>query len=63
MINQLLGPVFNLMGDGGFRSLSHAWLFVKTANLVEILLVVILFIAGMFIHLPGGDESEPVDKS
>jgi hypothetical protein len=63
MINQLLGPVWDLMGNGGFRSLSHAWLFVKTANLIEILLVVILFIVGMFVNLPGGDESDQAGKA
>jgi hypothetical protein len=63
MINQLWGPVFNLTGDGGFRSLSHAWLFVKTSNLIEILLVIILFIGGMFIHLPGGDATEEAHGS
>ncbi len=53
MANQLIGPIFDLMWDGGYKAFSHAWLFVKAANLVEIVLVVVLFVAGMFVNLPG----------
>jgi hypothetical protein len=62
MLNQLWGPVFDLTGNGGFRSLSHAWWFVKTANLIEIVLVILLFVGGMFLHLPGGDSTEEVEE-
>ncbi len=53
MASQLIGPIFDLMGDGGYKAFTHAWLFVKAANLVEIVLVVALFVAGMFVNLPG----------
>jgi hypothetical protein len=54
VINQLWGPVWDLVGDGSFKAFSHAWLFIKAANLVEVVLVVVLFVGGMFVHLPGG---------
>jgi hypothetical protein len=58
VINQLWGPVWNLVGHGGFKAFSHAWLFIKAANLVEVVLVVVLFVGGMFVHLPGGELKE-----
>ena len=54
MINQLWGPVWNLVGDGGFSAFTFSWVLVKYANLIEIVLVVVLFVAGMYINLPGG---------
>jgi hypothetical protein len=53
VINQIWGPLFDLMGDGGFKAFSHAWLFIKAANLVEVVLVVVLFVVGMFVNIPG----------
>jgi hypothetical protein len=66
VINQLWGPVWNLVGNGGFKAFSHAWLFIKAANLVEVVLVVVLFVGGMFLHLPGGkltEEAQPPGTS
>jgi hypothetical protein len=63
MINQLWGPVWDLVGNGGFKAFSHAWLFIKAANLVEVVLVVVLFVGGMFVHLPGGRVKEHAQQS
>lgn len=57
MVNQLWGPFVNLVGDGGFKAFSHSWVFVKAGNLIEILLVVALFVGGMFVNLPAGKGS------
>jgi len=54
MINQLWGPVFDLVGDGGFKAVSFSWVLIKWGNLIEIILVVLLFVGGMFVNLPGG---------
>jgi hypothetical protein len=63
MINQLWGPIWDLVGDGGFKAFSHAWLFIKAANLVEVVIVVILCVGGMFVHLPGGKQKEEAQQS
>ena len=52
MIHQLWGPFFDLMGNGGFSSVSFGWVLIKIPNLIEIILVVLLFLAGAFINLP-----------
>ena len=52
----------NLVGNGGFKAFSHAWLFIKAANLVEVVLVVVLFLGGMFVHLPGGKVTGEADR-
>lgn len=52
VLNQLWGPFFDLVGNGGFSSLSFGWVLIKIPNLIEIILVVVLFVAGMFINLP-----------
>jgi hypothetical protein len=52
VIQQLWGPVWDLVGDGGFASVSLGWVLIKIPNLIEIILVVVLFVAGMFINLP-----------
>ena len=62
VINQLWGPLVNLVGNGGFKAFSHAWLFIKAANLVEVVLVVVLFLGGMFVHLPGGKVTGEADR-
>jgi hypothetical protein len=55
---QLWGPIFDLTGNGGFKAFSHSWVFIKAANLVEVILVVLLFVVGMFVNIPGR-EIEP----
>ena len=52
MIHQLWGPFWDLVGNGGFASVSFGWVLIKISNLIEIILVVVLFVAGMFINLP-----------
>jgi len=54
MIHQLWGPLFDLVGDGGYNAWTFSWFFFKVANLIEMILVVLIFVAGMFINLPGG---------
>ena len=54
MIVQLWGPVFNLVGDGGFKAFTFSWFTLKYSNVIEMILVVLIFVAGMFINLPGG---------
>jgi hypothetical protein len=58
MIDQLWGPVFDLVGDGGFSAATFSWFTLKTSNIIEMILVVLLFAAGMFLNLPGG-KTEP----
>jgi hypothetical protein len=52
MINQLWGPVFDLVGNGGFNAWTFSWFTLKYANVIEMILVVLIFVAGMFINLP-----------
>jgi hypothetical protein len=54
MIHQLWGPVFDLVGDGGFTAWTFSWFFLKVGNVIEMILVVVIFLAGMFVNLPGG---------
>lgn len=54
MIHQLWGAVFNLVGNGGFTAWTFSWFTLKIGNLIEMILVVLIFVAGMFINLPGG---------
>ena len=54
MIVQLWGPVFDLIGDGGFKAFTFSWFTLKYANVIEMVLVVLLFVLGMFVNLPGG---------
>jgi len=58
VIRQLWGPIFDLVGNGGFNSVSFSWVLIKIPNLIEIILVVVLFLAGMFINLPDRGKSE-----
>jgi hypothetical protein len=62
MIHQLWGPVFDLVGDGGFKAWTFSWFTIKIGNLIEIILVVLIFVAGMFINLPGGKAETPEDR-
>jgi len=54
MIHQLWGPLFDLVGDGGFTAWTFSWFFLKIGNVIEMILVVLIFVVGMFINLPGG---------
>jgi hypothetical protein len=54
MVHQLWGPVFDLVGDGGFTAWTFSWFFLKIGNLIEMILVVLIFLIGMFINLPSG---------
>jgi hypothetical protein len=54
MIVQLFGPVFDLVGDGGFKAFTFSWFTLKYGNVIEMILVVLIFVVGMFINLPGG---------
>jgi hypothetical protein len=54
MLTQLFGPVFDLVGDGGFKAWTFSWFTLKYGNLIEMILVVLIFVAGMFINLPNG---------
>jgi hypothetical protein len=54
MIVQLFGPVFDLAGNGGFKAFTFSWFTLKYANVIEMILVVLIFVVGMFINLPGG---------
>ena len=54
MINQLWGPVWDLVGNGGFKAFTFSWFTLKYANVIEMILVVLIFVVGMFVNLPGG---------
>lgn len=54
MIHQLWDPLFDLVGNGGYNAFTFSWFFLKVANVIEMILVVVIFVAGMFINLPGG---------
>ena len=62
MIHQLWGPVFDLVGDGGFNTITFSWFTLKIGNVIEMILVVVIFVAGMFINLPGGKAENPGDR-
>ena len=59
MIIQLWGPVFDLVGDGGFKAFTFSWFTLKYGNVIEMILVVLIFVVGMFINLPGGKTQTP----
>src|SRR5271165_821316 len=59
VLHQLWGPFFDLVGNGGFSSVSFGWVLIKIPNLIEIILVVVLFVAGLFINLPDRTRREP----
>jgi len=59
MIHQLWGPLFDLVGDGGYHAFTFSWFFLKVANVIEIILVVVIFVVGMFVNLPGGKAETP----
>lgn len=58
--HQLWGPLINLVGDGGFRAWAIGeWFLMKFANLVQLIVIAVLFLAAMFINLP---EEKPRSK-
>ncbi len=61
MIYQLWGPVFDLVGNGGFNAITFSWFTLKTGNVIEIILVVLIFVVGMFVNLPGG-STDPMER-
>jgi hypothetical protein len=62
MIHQLWGPLFDLVGNGGYHAFTFSWFFLKVANVIEMILVVVIFVAGMFINLPGGKTETRGDR-
>jgi hypothetical protein len=62
MIQQLWGPVFDLVVNGGYHAFTFSWFFLKVANVIEMILVVVIFVAGMFINLPGGKTETREDR-
>ena len=62
MIVQLWGPVFDLVGDAGFKAFTFSWFTLKYGNVIEMILVVLIFVAGMFINLPGGKAETGRDQ-
>jgi len=53
VINQLWGPLIDLVGDGGYRAWTIGdWFVMKYGNLVLFIIIAVLFLAGMFINLP-----------
>jgi hypothetical protein len=54
--------VFDLVGNGGFNAVTFSWFTIKIGNLIEMILVVLIFVAGMFINLPGGKAEPPEDR-
>ena len=59
MIHQLWGPLFDLVGNGGYHAFTFSWFFLKVSNVIEIILVVLIFVVGMFVNLPGGKAETP----
>jgi hypothetical protein len=62
MIVQLWGPVFDLVGNGGFNAITFSWFTLKTGNVIEMILVVLIFLVGMFINLPGRSTEPGEDR-
>jgi hypothetical protein len=59
MIHQLWGPVFDLTGKGGYNAFTFSWFFLKVANVIQVILVVLIFVAGMFVNLPTRKSHRP----
>lgn len=47
-------PYSPLVGNGGYHAFTFSWFFLKAANVVEMILVVVIFVVGMFSNFPGG---------
>jgi hypothetical protein len=59
VIHQLWGSLFDLVGDGGYTAWTFSWFFLKIGNVIEMILVVVIFVVGMFVNLPGGTVETP----
>ena len=59
MIIQLWGPVWDLVGNGSYHAFTFSWFFLKVSNVIEMILVVLIFVIGMFVNLPGGKAQTP----
>ena len=42
-----------------FKAFTFSWFTLKYGNVIEMILVVVIFVAGMFINLPGGNTETP----
>jgi hypothetical protein len=62
MIHQLWGALFDLVGNGGYTAWTFSWFFLKIGNVIEMILVVLIFVVGMFINLPGGTAETPKEQ-
>lgn len=57
MINQLWGPLVDLVGDGGYKAWTIGdWFLMKYANIVVYAIIGVLFLAGMFINIPARED-------
>jgi len=53
VINQLWGPLVDLVGDGGYQAWTIGdWFVMKYANIIMYALIAVLFLAAMFINIP-----------
>lgn len=53
VVNQLWGPVVNLVGDGGYAAWSIGdWFVMKYSNIAIYVLIAVVFVVGMFIDIP-----------
>ena len=55
MIHQLWGPLFDLVGNGGYHAFTFSWFYLKAANVVEMILVVVIFVV-RHVHQPSWRE-------
>lgn len=59
MIDQLWGPVFNLVGEGGYRALTFGdWFVMKYSNVVMFVVAAAVFVIGAFVNLPGSEVEQ-----
>ena len=64
VINQLFGPVVNLVGDGGYSAWTvGTWLVVKGANVVLYGVIALVFLLGAFINIPEHHPDTSEDQS
>jgi hypothetical protein len=62
LIHQLWGPLVDLVGNGGFAAWTFSWFTLKIGNLIEMILVILIFLAGAFVNLPGGRVTTSASK-
>jgi hypothetical protein len=64
VIDQLWGPVVNLVGDGGYSAWTvGTWLVVKGANLIMYAVIAVVFLLGAFINIPEHHQDTGEDRS